>query len=87
MLINHYISISIKKYLETKDEGMNWLDEVKKYLGLLITTEVTEIKYLERISMTADILQIGLLRNMQNLELLKEIAKLNKPIIKKIFWS
>ena len=61
---------------------MNWLDEVKKYLGLLITTEVTEIKYLERISMTADILQIGS-RNMQNLELLKEIAKLNKPIILK----
>ena len=29
---------------------MNWFDEVKKYLGLLITTEVTEIKYLERIS-------------------------------------
>ena len=61
---------------------MNWLDEVKKYLGLLITTEVTEIKYLERISRTADILQIGS-RNMQNLELLKEVAKLNKPIILK----
>ncbi len=71
-----------KKYLETKDEGMKWLDEVKKHLGLLVTTEVTEIKYLERISMTADILQIGS-RNMQNLELLKEIAKLNKPIILK----
>ena len=55
-----------KKYLETKDQGMDWLDEVKKYFGLLIVTEVTEIKYLERISLTADILQIGS-RNMQNL--------------------
>ena len=71
-----------KKYLETKNEGMDWLDEVKKHLGLLITTEVTEIQYLERISMTADILQIGS-RNMQNLELLKEVSHLNKPIILK----
>tara|TARA_Y100000590_G_C15530088_1_gene942806 strand:+ start:182 stop:1087 length:906 start_codon:yes stop_codon:yes gene_type:complete len=71
-----------KKYLETKDQGMDWLDEVKKYFGLLIVTEVTEIKYLERISLTADILQIGS-RNMQNLELLKEVSKLKKPIILK----
>jgi len=71
-----------KKYLETQEEGMNWLDEVKRHLGLLVVTEVTEIKYLDRISMTADILQIGS-RNMQNLELLKEIARLNRPIILK----
>ena len=63
-----------KQYLETKDQGMDWLDEVKKYLNLLIVTEVTEIKYLQRICYTADILQIGS-RNMQNLELLKEVAK------------
>ena len=61
---------------------MDWLDEVKKYLKLLIVTEVTEIKYLQRICNTADILQIGS-RNMQNLELLQEVAKTNKPIILK----
>ena len=71
-----------KQYLETKDQGMDWLDEVKKYLNLLIVTEVTEIKYLQRICYTADILQIGS-RNMQNLELLKEVAKTNLPIILK----
>ena len=71
-----------KKYLETKFEGLKWLDEVKKYLNLLIVTEVTEIKYLQRISYTADILQIGS-RNMGNLELLKEAAKTKKPIILK----
>jgi 3-deoxy-7-phosphoheptulonate synthase len=64
-----------KQYLETKAQGMDWLDEVKKYLDLLIVTEVTEIKYLQRISYTADILQIGS-RNMQNLELLKKLLKL-----------
>ncbi len=71
-----------KQYLETKFEGLKWLDEVKKYLKLLIVTEVTEIKYLQKISYTADILQIGS-RNMGNLELLKEVAKTKKPIILK----
>ena len=71
-----------EQYLETKFEGLKWLDEVKKYLKLLIVTEVTEIKYLQRISYTADILQIGS-RNMGNLELLKEVAKTKKPIILK----
>ena len=70
------------QYLETKNEGMNWLDEVKKYLKMTIVTEVTEIKYLDRICQTADILQIGS-RNMQNLELLKECALTKKPIILK----
>ena len=71
-----------KKYLETKNEGMDWCDEVKRHTGLKIVTEVTEIKYLDRINQTADILQIGS-RNMQNLELLKECANTNKPIILK----
>ncbi len=71
-----------KQYSETKSQGMDWLDEVKKYLKLLIVTEVTEIKYLQRICNTADILQIGS-RNMQNLELLQEVAKTKKPIILK----
>ena len=71
-----------KQYLETQFEGMDWLDEVKRHLGLTIVTEVTELRYLDRICLTADILQIGS-RNMQNLELLKEVAKTNKPIILK----
>ena len=71
-----------KSYVETMSEGMNWLDEVKKYTGMDIVTEVTEIKHLDRINLTADILQIGS-RNMQNLELLKEVALTKKPIILK----
>ena len=71
-----------RQYSETQFEGMNWLDEVKRHLGLTIVTEVTELRYLDRICLTADILQIGS-RNMQNLELLKEIAKTKKPIILK----
>ena len=71
-----------KKYLESMEQGMDWLDEVKKYLGMKIVTEVTEIRHLDRINQTADILQIGS-RNMQNLELLREVSILKKPIILK----
>lgn len=71
-----------KTYSETMNKGMDWLDEVKKHLDMKIVTEVTEIKYLDRINQTADILQIGS-RNMQNLELLREIALTKKPIILK----
>ena len=71
-----------KQYSETKDIGMDWLDEIKKNFKLKIVTEVTEIRYLERICATADILQIGS-RNMQNLELLREAALTKKPIILK----
>tara|TARA_B100000787_G_C16166615_1_gene284226 strand:+ start:580 stop:1491 length:912 start_codon:yes stop_codon:yes gene_type:complete len=71
-----------KQYRDTMNQGMDWLDEVKRHLGMKIVTEVTEIQYLDRINLTADILQIGS-RNMQNLELLKEVARTNKPIILK----
>ena len=57
---------------------MNWMDEVKKYFNLKVVTEVTEIRHLDRINQTADILQIGS-RNMQNLELLREIALTKNP--------
>lgn len=71
-----------KQYNENKEEGMSILDDIKKEFKLKIVTEVTELKYLDRICKTADILQIGS-RNMQNLELLKETSKIKKPIILK----
>ncbi len=71
-----------KKYLESKFQGLEIMDEVKRYFNLLVVVEVTEIQYLDRICQTADILQIGT-RNMQNLELLREAANTQKPIILK----
>ncbi len=71
-----------KQYSESREEGMNILDDIKRDFGLKVVTEVTELKFLERIYKTADILQIGS-RNMQNLELLKEISNTKKPIILK----
>jgi len=71
-----------KQYFETQSKGMEIMDQIKKIYNLKVVTEVTEIRYLDRINKTADILQIGS-RNMQNFELLREIAKCKKPIILK----
>ena len=71
-----------KQYSESRDKGMDIMDKIKKDFGLLVVTEVTELRFLERINKTADILQIGS-RNMQNLELIKKIANTQKPIILK----
>lgn len=70
-------------YNDSSVEGLNWIDNLKKkYPKIAIVSEITEIQYLERLCQTADILQIGS-RNMQNLELLREVAKTGKPIILK----
>ena len=71
-----------KMYKESKSSGMDIMDEIKKEFSLKVVTEVTEIRYLDRITQTADILQIGS-RNMQNLELLKEVSNSKFPIILK----
>ena len=71
-----------KMYKESKSSGMDIMDEIKKEFSLKVVTEVTEIRYLDRITQTADILQIGS-RNMQNLELLREVSSSKFPIILK----
>ena len=71
-----------KLYKESKEDGMGIMDDIKKNFKLKVVTEITEIQYLDRVCRTADILQIGS-RNMQNLELLREVALTKKPIILK----
>lgn len=68
------------QYCDSKSQGMDWMDKIKSEFKLKVVTEVTEIRYLERVCKTADIIQIGS-RNMQNLELLKEVANTRFPII------
>ena len=58
------------------------MDTIKKEFDLKVVTELTEIRFIDRVCKTADILQIGS-RNMQNLELLREVAKTGFPIILK----
>lgn len=71
-----------KHYSETQSKGMDIMDTIKKEFKLKVVTELTEIKYLDRVLKTADILQVGS-RNMQNLELLREVSRTKKPIILK----
>jgi 3-deoxy-7-phosphoheptulonate synthase len=65
-----------------KQEGLEYLAEVKEKLGMKIVTEVKDTETLPLILKTADILQIGA-RNMQNFSLLEEVGKVDKPIFLK----
>ena len=61
--------------------GIEMLLEAKKETGLPIITEVMNINQLPLFD-DVDIIQIGA-RNMQNFELLKQLGRLNKPILLK----
>ena len=61
--------------------GIEMLVEAKKETGLPICTEVMNLTHLPLFE-DVDIIQVGA-RNMQNFDLLKEVGKLNKPILLK----
>lgn len=61
--------------------GIEMLVEAKKETGLPIITEVMNVNQLPLFD-HIDIIQIGA-RNMQNFDLLKEVGKINKPILLK----
>ena len=64
-----------------KAQGLELLSEAKKKTGLPIVTEIMSIDHLPLFE-DVDIIQVGA-RNMQNFELLKELGKLEKPILLK----
>jgi len=63
-------------------EGLKLLAEVREMTGLLVVTEVMDTKTLPLVAEYTDILQIGA-RNMQNYFLLREAAKVDKPVLLK----
>lgn len=65
-----------------RDDGLELLKKAKAETGLPIVSELMSIEYLDRFSEEVDIIQIGA-RNMQNFELLKEVGKVDKPVILK----
>jgi 3-deoxy-7-phosphoheptulonate synthase len=65
-----------------KEEGLRILAEVKRQFGLKVVTEVMSPEHVEKVQEVADILQIGA-RNMQNFDLLKELGKVQKPVLLK----
>lgn len=64
-----------------KADGIELLLEAKKVTGLPIITEIMNANHLPLFE-NVDIIQVGA-RNMQNFELLKELGKLQKPILLK----
>lgn len=64
------------------EKGLKILRETAEKHDLAAITEVVDIRNAELIAKNADILQIGS-RNMQNFELLKEMGKINKPVLLK----
>ena len=67
-------------------EGLKLLHEAGKKNDLAVVTEVMETNHIDTIARFADMLQIGS-RNMFNYKLLKEVAKVNKPILLKRGFS
>lgn len=64
-----------------KAEGLELLREARKKTGLPIVTEIMSTDHLPLFE-DVDVIQVGA-RNMQNFELLKELGKLDKPILLK----
>ena len=62
-------------------EGIEYLLEAKKTSDLPIVTEIMNAAHLPLFE-NVDVIQVGA-RNMQNFELLKELGKVNKPILLK----
>lgn len=64
-----------------KAEGLDLLKIARKETGLPIVTEIMRASHIDMFE-NVDIIQVGA-RNMQNFELLKELGKIDKPILLK----
>lgn len=64
------------------DEGIELLKYASEQTGLPIVTEIMSINHIDQFVENVDIIQVGA-RNMQNYELLRELGKVNKPILLK----
>jgi len=65
-----------------RDEGLDLLKIAREKTGLPIVTELMSPDKIEKFVEDVDVIQIGA-RNMQNFDLLKEVGKINKPVLLK----
>lgn len=61
-------------------DGLDLLNKAKEVTGLPFISEITNPMHIDMFMETVDIFQVGA-RNMQNFELLKELGKVDKPIL------
>ena len=64
------------------EEGLKYMAEARKKTGLLVVSELMDVRNLELMIKYVDIIQIGA-RNMQNFDLLKEVGKTKVPVLLK----
>jgi chorismate mutase/prephenate dehydratase len=62
--------------------GLDLLVTAGRETGLPIITEVMAVEQVQRLAHAADILQVGA-RNMQNFDLLRELGKVDRPVLLK----
>lgn len=65
-----------------EEDGLKLLAAAKEVSGLPIITEVINPREIDLVAKYADVIQVGA-RNMQNFSLLKELGKIDKPILLK----
>lgn len=63
-------------------EGLKLLKMVREKTGLLVETEIMDVRDVKIAAEYVDMLRVGA-RNMQNFDLLKELGKVDKPVILK----
>jgi chorismate mutase / prephenate dehydratase len=63
-------------------DGLDLLVTAGRESGLPVVTEVMAVDQLPRMAAAADILQVGA-RNMQNFDLLRELGKVDRPVLLK----
>jgi 3-deoxy-7-phosphoheptulonate synthase len=64
------------------EQGLQYMREAADKYGLLVVTEVMDASDIDLVAKYADMLQVGA-RNMQNFSLLKELGRVDKPILLK----
>jgi chorismate mutase/prephenate dehydratase len=63
-------------------DGLDLLVTAGREAGLPVVTEVMAVDQVQRMAAAADILQVGA-RNMQNFDLLRELGKVDRPVLLK----
>ena len=63
-------------------EGLRILSRIRERTGMLVETEVMDVRDVEVAAELVDVVRIGA-RNMQNFDLLKEMARIQTPVILK----
>jgi 3-deoxy-7-phosphoheptulonate synthase len=64
------------------EQALVWMREAADALGLAIVSEVMDVRTIEMMLRYVDCLQVGA-RNMQNFDLLKELGRVQKPVLLK----